>query len=187
MSAVLTNDRVKELALANGFKLKEQSDGSMDLNPYVYEFAQALAQELKGDAVEVNELVYGNSVTYPIDSPLGKVVINSQITQLVNAPETIGLVIPVPRGLHSETMTTIRSTAEALGQKLYRAQIKHGLVDGWKNPPADMTGNGTFFLTEEELQKAFLVHINKNDPLDVIAYCAFARELGFNLPAVRED
>ena len=39
----MTNDQIKELALANGFKLKEQPDGSMNLNPYVYEFAQKLA------------------------------------------------------------------------------------------------------------------------------------------------
>lgn len=38
----MTNDQIKEVALANGFKLKEQSDGTMDLNPYVYEFAHAL-------------------------------------------------------------------------------------------------------------------------------------------------
>ena len=39
----MTNDQIKELALANGFKLKEQLDGNMDLNPYVDEFAQKLA------------------------------------------------------------------------------------------------------------------------------------------------
>lgn len=39
----MTNDQIKELALANGFKLKEQPDGNMDLNPYVYDFAQKLA------------------------------------------------------------------------------------------------------------------------------------------------
>lgn len=38
----MTNEQIKELALAYGFKLKEQSDGSMDLNPYVYDFARAL-------------------------------------------------------------------------------------------------------------------------------------------------
>lgn len=35
----------KELALKHGFKLKEQSDGEMDLNPYVYEFAEALFEK----------------------------------------------------------------------------------------------------------------------------------------------
>ena len=41
----MTNDRIKELALANGFKLKEQPDGSMDLNHYVFDFARALLAE----------------------------------------------------------------------------------------------------------------------------------------------
>ena len=35
-------EQIKELALRTGFKLKEQPDGSMDLNPYVYDFAQTL-------------------------------------------------------------------------------------------------------------------------------------------------
>lgn len=38
----MTNDQIKEIALANGFKLKEQPSGEMDLNPYVYEFARIL-------------------------------------------------------------------------------------------------------------------------------------------------
>lgn len=38
----MTNDQIKELALAYGFKLKEQPNGEMDLNPYVYDFARAL-------------------------------------------------------------------------------------------------------------------------------------------------
>lgn len=33
----VTNDQIKEIALANGFKLKEQPSGEMDLNPYVYD------------------------------------------------------------------------------------------------------------------------------------------------------
>ena len=43
--------KIKELALANGFKLKEQADGSMDLNAYVYDFANAIEQEAKAQAV----------------------------------------------------------------------------------------------------------------------------------------
>ena len=38
----MTNDQIKEIALANGFKLKEQPSGEIDLNPYVYDFARAL-------------------------------------------------------------------------------------------------------------------------------------------------
>ena len=38
-------ERVRELALQYGFKLKVQPDGTEDLNPYVYEFAYALVYE----------------------------------------------------------------------------------------------------------------------------------------------
>ena len=34
--------RIKAMALSSGFKLKEQPNGEMDLNPYVYEFAKLL-------------------------------------------------------------------------------------------------------------------------------------------------
>lgn len=43
--------KIKELALANGFKLKEQASGNMDLNAYVYDFANAIEQEAKANAV----------------------------------------------------------------------------------------------------------------------------------------
>lgn len=38
----MTNEQIKQLALAHGFKLKTQPDGAVDLNPYVYDFARAL-------------------------------------------------------------------------------------------------------------------------------------------------
>lgn len=43
--------KIKELALANGFKLKEQADGSMDLNAYVYDFANAIEQAVKAQSI----------------------------------------------------------------------------------------------------------------------------------------
>ncbi|WP_027855589.1 hypothetical protein [Marinobacterium litorale] len=46
----MDKEQIKELALANGFKLKRQQDGSMGLNPYVYEFAQAVVKSLLPDA-----------------------------------------------------------------------------------------------------------------------------------------
>ena len=36
---------IKEVALDCGFKLKEQPDGSMDLNHYVYTFADKLIKQ----------------------------------------------------------------------------------------------------------------------------------------------
>lgn len=43
--------KIKELALANGFKLKEQASGNIDLNAYVYDFANAIEQAAKAQAV----------------------------------------------------------------------------------------------------------------------------------------
>ena len=43
--------KIKELALANGFKLKEQASGNLDLNAYVYDFANAIEQAAKAQAV----------------------------------------------------------------------------------------------------------------------------------------
>ena len=43
--------KIKELALANGFKLKEQASGNVDLNAYVYDFANAIEQAAKAQAV----------------------------------------------------------------------------------------------------------------------------------------
>lgn len=51
----MTNDEIKTLALANGFTLREQPDGSMDLNPYVYAFARALRAEV---IAEIRPLVF---------------------------------------------------------------------------------------------------------------------------------
>ncbi len=38
----MTNDQIRDIALAKGFKLKEQPSGERDLNPYVYDFARCL-------------------------------------------------------------------------------------------------------------------------------------------------
>ena len=43
--------KIKELALANGFSLKEQASGNMDLHSYVYEFANAIEQAVKAQAI----------------------------------------------------------------------------------------------------------------------------------------
>lgn len=51
---MMNREQIKELALANGFKLKQQTDGSEDLNPYVYEFVQALVEPLQSGIAALN-------------------------------------------------------------------------------------------------------------------------------------
>jgi hypothetical protein len=40
----VNREQVKQIALECGFKLKAQPDGTQDLNPYVYVFAERLIQ-----------------------------------------------------------------------------------------------------------------------------------------------
>ena len=42
---IIGKQYIKDVALDCGFKLKEQPDGSMDLNPYVYTFADKLIKQ----------------------------------------------------------------------------------------------------------------------------------------------
>ena len=46
------NNKIRLLALKNGFTLKKQPDGQYDLNPYVYLFAHALINKIKADHVK---------------------------------------------------------------------------------------------------------------------------------------
>lgn len=68
--------RIKELALANGFKLKEQAGGNMDLNAYVYDFANAVEREAKAQADQKIKLLLCDEHLKKCESPTG--VFNSQ-------------------------------------------------------------------------------------------------------------
>lgn len=59
----MNNDRIRTIALMKGFKLKEQPDGSLDLNPYVYDFAHALLERQetkpqKGLAMQILDVLF---------------------------------------------------------------------------------------------------------------------------------
>ena len=70
MKHPLTTERITELALANGFKLKAQPGGTEALNPYVFDFAAALLEEkgaeiaaLRKDAERYREFRKGKALT----------------------------------------------------------------------------------------------------------------------------
>lgn len=67
----------------------------------------------------------------------------------------------LPLDLHPATQDLVRNFAEALGEKLYGAQVKYGWTDGWR------TANVL------ELQAELMNHVAKGDPRDVAAFCAF--------------
>ena len=51
----MNRQQIKDLALAHGFKLKVQDANTMDLNPYVYEFAEALIAKANESALFYKE------------------------------------------------------------------------------------------------------------------------------------
>ena len=69
--------QIKELALANGFSLKEQASGNIDLHSYVYEFAQAVKNEVLAQARSVfnQEAVTINDTEF----------LDAEITQISNS------------------------------------------------------------------------------------------------------
>jgi len=70
--------------------------------------------------------------------------------------------IGIPADLHINTQQLVLEFAEALAEKLYKAQEKYGYTDGWKDPN-----------WMEQCRTELRNHIEKGDPLDVSAYCAF--------------
>jgi hypothetical protein len=48
---MIDRSTIKQIALEQGFKLKEQPDGSMDLNPYVYTFARVLETQVRKEII----------------------------------------------------------------------------------------------------------------------------------------
>ena len=42
---IIAKQYIKDVALECGFKLKEQPNGELDLNPYVYKFADKLIKQ----------------------------------------------------------------------------------------------------------------------------------------------
>lgn len=68
--------RIKELALANGFSLKPQASGNMDLNAYVYDFANAVEREVKAQSDQKIKLLLCDEHLKKCESPTG--IFNSQ-------------------------------------------------------------------------------------------------------------
>ena len=56
----MDKQRVRELALKAGFKLRKQDNGNWDLNQYVYEFAAAIERE----ALEESQLLTKTELAY---------------------------------------------------------------------------------------------------------------------------
>ena len=70
--------------------------------------------------------------------------------------------IALPINLNAKTKELVCYFAEALAEKLRRAEEKYGYNDGWRS--------GDWM---DECRAKLREHLEKGDPRDVAAYCAF--------------
>jgi len=70
--------------------------------------------------------------------------------------------LPFPSKLHPATRELVLKFAFHLAIKLRKAEQKYGYSDGWKSPD-----------WMDECRAKLREHVEKGDPLDVAAYCAF--------------
>ena len=72
------------------------------------------------------------------------------------------LAFDAPNGLHPQTADLVARFAEALAAKLHKAEKKYGYSNGW---------------LDDDWQRLcatkLVEHVQKGDPRDVAAYCAF--------------
>ncbi|ELG0144475.1 hypothetical protein RNU47_001670 [Salmonella enterica] len=95
-----------------------------------------------------------------------------------DAPSSV--LVAMPEDLHHDTRQLVMDTANAMVEKLYRAQEKYGYTNGWRVPvEGEETGDGRNFLTREECLKALFHHLEKGDPVDCINYLAFMQANGW--------
>lgn len=138
--------------------------------------------------IEIGAAVQNQDITFSWDKEFTIGKLPERIC-LRNSPMITLRFIEPCHVLHPETNSVVDNAVIALKDKLLKAQIKHGLTNGWRNPPEGVEGGGgRFFVTKEQCLEAFHSHLAKGDALDCIAYLIYLRELGYegSLSPVKE-
>lgn len=98
----------------------------------------------------------------PVEQPAA-----APIDHISQAGKMVGAAAPadeptIPTELHPDTAKLVRRFARALANKLLAAQRKYGYSDNWMRDD-----------WADECRAELMRHIQKGDPRDVAAYCAF--------------
>lgn len=102
----------------------------------------------------VHPWVYGSAEACPSEGD----IFNIEVMPLYTSPPAL----VVPAELHPDTLKLVTDFSSALAEKLYKAQLKYGYDEDWKQDG-----------WPSQCQADFQQHIAKGDPSDVAAYCAF--------------
>lgn len=94
----------------------------------------------------------------------------------VKADALLGTEPSAPRTPKDEIKTLVNQFSRALEDKLNRSEAKYGWNNGWMKMD-----------WRHDLLRDLRLHVEKGDPLDVAAYCAFAWHHGWPLAAPKVD
>lgn len=140
---MLDRETLKQIALENGFKLKEQPDGSMDLNPYVYDTFFAFEARLLN-------LLNGLRYKSKFSREIRKCFIEHNMT-MNDVAQRLGIKVTQVSNYYNDRCLLSDDDAQSLSDLL--AQMGH-----------EYTGEQL-----QEMQKqAVFVDLTKNDTLDDI-------------------
>ncbi|AOV13607.1 MULTISPECIES: hypothetical protein [Klebsiella] len=143
-SAYLMSDAIKPLR-----ELQERRKAAMDSEPVAW---QIHTPETGVTYVETNPQSVEN-----IRNGYG---IKVEITPLYRHAQPVPVV--VPEGVNPETTDLVLRFASALADKLYKAEQKYGRSTDWMKDD-----------WYDDCLQSLWEHIEKGDPRDVAAYCAF--------------
>lgn len=113
------------------------------------------------------EIRIGGSRITSMPSYAGAEEVASRINAALSIPEPAG---EVEGGLHPATVDLVDRFAAALKDKLAAAEKKYGYSDGWRQDG-----------WEDALVERLVEHVQKGDPRDVAAFCAFAWHHGWSI------
>lgn len=141
-----TNTALSELEKFNIFMDKHGKKNMLTMGAMVYDMEQAALREqlTPGEDVTIGEFDYNDTHIWRLQD------------------EKRAFMLSTPKGLHPDTQSLVAMFAHKIAVKLFHAQEKYGYSDGWKNPD-----------WMDECRKKLREHVEKGDPRDVAAYCAF--------------
>ncbi|MBW5937553.1 hypothetical protein [Klebsiella michiganensis] len=158
--STITRERLQELAAGqSGFNLRTATHEESQ------ELARMALAVIGSEPVRNPVLAYADSYRDMAKQGIESVPIWSVITDLERniAPLYIHAQQPVvPEGLNPETTDLVLRFASALADKLYKAEQKYGRSTDWMKDD-----------WYDDCLQSLWEHIEKGDPRDVAAYCAF--------------
>jgi hypothetical protein len=160
--------KLREWAVQQDYSYQHGSDIKKEIDKLLSEPEPPAAVQVPEDVRKAAEWWLADSnIGPPKGLPISGVEFSRWILSLPTAPAPHDAEVErlrLPNELDERTASLVRRFAMALALKLLKAQEDYGYTDDWANKSDWMPAG---------CQQALVEHVEKGDPLDVAAYCAF--------------